>query len=162
MKIRDAVEADLPEILAIYNEIIINSTAVYSDDPATLEERTDWWRGRTAHGYPVIVACNETGIMGFASFGEFRARSGYRYSVESTVHVHANCRGQGVGTQLIEALLSRARLLGKHTMIAAIDSTNKGSIHLHERLGFTQAGYLHEAAYKFGHWLDVVLMQYHL
>jgi phosphinothricin acetyltransferase len=108
LQIRDATEADLPGLVAIYNEIIATSTAIYSNEPVTLADRREWWRARVAQGYPVLVATDASGVSGFASFGDFRAWPGYRFTVEHSVHVRADCRGQGVGTQLIKALLPRA------------------------------------------------------
>ncbi|HUA77885.1 MAG TPA: GNAT family N-acetyltransferase [Acetobacteraceae bacterium] len=163
MLIRDATEADLPAILAIYNDVIRTTTAVYTEEPLTLEDRRTWFRGRVASGYPVLVATEEASpetVIALASFGDFRAwPDGYRHTVEHSVHVAAPSRGQGIGTALVTALLPRAAVLGKHMMIGAIDAGNEGSIRMHERLGFVRAGTLREVGTKFGRWLDVVFMQ---
>src|SRR5580698_7380258 len=98
--IAEAVEDDLPGLLAIYNDVIASSTAVYSDQPVTLEERRQWWQARRAQGYPVLVARDAQGVAGFASFGDFRSWPGYRYTVEHSVHVRAAGRGQGIGSLL--------------------------------------------------------------
>jgi phosphinothricin acetyltransferase len=95
MLIRDAVKEDLPALLAIYNDVIATSTAVYVDQPTTLDERRAWWQGRVAAGYPVLVAEDESGVIGFAPFGDFRPRPGYRFTVEHSVYVRADCRGRG-------------------------------------------------------------------
>ena len=158
-EVRDATVEDLPGLLEIYNEVIATSTAVYSDRPATLEERTEWWRARTAAGYPVLVLSDSGGIAGFSTFGDFRSWPGYRYTVEHTVHVRADCRGRGIGRTLLEALFPRAAALGKHVMIAGIDAANEASIRFHARLGFVQCAHLREVGFKFGRWLDLVLMQ---
>jgi L-amino acid N-acyltransferase YncA len=155
----DALVEDLPGLLAIYNDVIATSTAVYSDRPVTLEDRTDWWRNRTAAGYPVLVARDALGVAGFSTFGDFRTWPGYRYTVEHTVHVRADCRGRGVGRALLEALFPRAAALGKHVMIAGIDAANADSIRFHARLGFVQCAHLREVGFKFERWLDLVLMQ---
>src|ERR1700685_2865170 len=141
METRDAQADDLPDILAIYNDVIATSTAVFSDAPATLDDRTAWWKSRVSQQYPVLVATDATGIIGFSSFGDFRSWPGYRFTVEHTVHVRADCRGQGVGTQLVQALLPRAAACNKHVMIAGVDAANAASIRFHERLGFTQVGH---------------------
>ncbi len=155
----DAVEADLPGILAIYNDVIATSTAVYSEIPVTLENRQEWFRGRVAQGYPVIVARDDMGVAGYATFGDFRSWPGYRFTVEHSVHVRADRRGAGIGSQLVEALLPRARALGKHVMIGGIDADNAPSIRMHERLGFERTAHMKEVGRKFDRWLDLVFMQ---
>lgn len=159
MIIREATPEDLPAILAIYNEVILTSTAVYCDDPVALEERTRWFEGRRAQGYPVLVAEAEGQIAGYASFGDFRTFPGYRFSVEHSVHLAPAFRGRGTGSALVEALLPHARALGKHVMIAAVDAANQGSIRFHERLGFKEVARMPEVGYKFGRWLDLVMLQ---
>lgn len=159
LAVRDATEADLPGLVAIYNEVIATSTAIYSSEPVTFANRLEWWRTRVAQGYPVLVAADASGVMGFASFGDFRTWPGYRFTVEHSVHVRADCRGQGVGTQLLQALLPRAAACDKHVMIGGVDAANAASIRFHERLGFTQVGHLREVGYKFERWLDLVFLQ---
>ena len=159
IEVRDASADDLPAILAIYNDVIATTTAVYRDDPATLDDRQAWWEARVAQGYPVLVADDGGAILGFASFGDFRAWPGYRFTVEHTVHVRSDCRGQGVGHELMIALLARGRVLRKHVMMAGVDAENMGSIRFHERLGFERVGHLREVGFKFGRRLDLVFMQ---
>jgi L-amino acid N-acyltransferase YncA len=160
MIIRSAETHDLPRILAIYNEVIATSTAVYATQPASLEERTDWHEQRRQRGFPVLVAAEGDSVLGFSSFGEFRgAWSGYRYSVEHSVHVRADARGKNVGRLLVEALFPLAAAQGKHLMIGAVDAANEGSIRFHERLGFERVGHFKEVGHKFGRWLDLVFMQ---
>ena len=159
MELRDAADDDLAGIVAIYNEVIATSTAVYSSTPVTLEERRQWRCARIESGYPVLVAADESGVIGFSTFGDFRSWPGSRYTVEHTVHVRADRRGSGVGTKLLEALFPRAAALGKHMMIAGVDAANTASIRFHERLGFEQAGCLREVGHKFGRWLDLVFLQ---
>src|SRR5579872_2947753 len=108
MELRDATEPDLQGLLAIYNEVLATSTAIFSSVPVTLEDRYAWWRGRTASGYPVLVAADDSGVLGFATFGDFRSWPGYRFTVEHSVHVRSDRRGRGVGGQLVKALLTRA------------------------------------------------------
>ena len=159
MELRDLAEEDLAGLVAIYNDVIATSTAVYSSTPVTLEDRRQWWRARVAAGYPVLVAVDASGVTGFSTFGDFRAWPGYRFTVEHTVHVRADRRGSGVGTKLVEALFPRADFLGKHMMIAGVDAANNASIRFHERLGFEQAGCLREVGHKFDRWLDLVFLQ---
>jgi L-amino acid N-acyltransferase YncA len=158
--VRHARDADLPSILAIYNEVIVSSTAVYSLETTSLEERTKWFRARVAAGFPVLVAEFDRSIVGFASFGEFRGVwPGYRYSVEHSVHVRFDVRGHGIGTRLTAALFPLAAAMGKHVMIGGIDATNEVSLRMHARLGFEKVAHFREVGHKFGRWLDLVFMQ---
>jgi L-amino acid N-acyltransferase YncA len=157
--IRDAVRQDLPEILAIYNEVIRNSTAVYSEVEFTPARGETWFETKAEQGFPFIVACDAGGVAGFGTFGDFRAWPCYRYSVEHSVHVRSDRRGQGIGRALVVELIGRARTAHKHVMLAGIDADNTVSIGLHESLGFRQVGHLHEVGFKFGRWLDLVFLE---
>jgi phosphinothricin acetyltransferase len=159
LEIRDAREDDLPAILDIYNDVVATSTAIYRDEPATLEDRRAWWEARVTEGHAVLVAADGAEVVGFAAFGGFRPWPGYRYTVEHSVHVRADRRGQGVGVALMQPLLARAVALGMHVMIAGVDADNDASLRFHERLGFSRVAHLHEVGFKFGRWLDLVLMQ---
>ena len=160
MLVRDAAAADLPAILAIYNDVVASSTAIYAVQPSTLEERRAWFDGRRAAGFPVLVGVEGAQVLGYSSFGEWRgAWAGYRHTVEHSVHVRAGRRGQGLGQQLVEALFPLAQAKGVHVMIGAIDAANDGSIRFHRRLGFTEAGHFREVGRKFDRWLDLVFMQ---
>lgn len=152
---------DLPQILAIYNEVIRNSTAVYSEEEFTLARGKAWFEAKTQAqtGFPFIVARDDTGVAGFGTFGEFRAWPCYRHSVEHSVHVRKDRRGQGIGRALVVELLARAAHSSKHVMIAGIDADNEVSIGLHQSLGFTIVGHFHEVGFKFGRWLDLVFLQ---
>jgi L-amino acid N-acyltransferase YncA len=158
MLIRDATEADLPGILEIYNHVIATSNAVYTETPSTLEDRQAWFAVRRATNFPVLVA-DDRGVLGFASFGDFRPWPGYALSVEHSVHVSAMARGRGIGTALVQRLIEEAQTRGKHVMIAGVDATNAASIALHRKLEFTEVGVLREVARKFSTWLDLLLMQ---
>ena len=166
--VRDASTGDVPGILAIYNDVIATSTAVYREDPVTLDDRLQWFHARQAQSYPVLVASaagasaeatDDTGILGFASYGDFRTWPGYRFSVEHTVHIRADQRGRGVGTLLMRALILRAVKQGKHVMIGGVDADNEASLRFHERLGFQRAAQLRQVGIKFGRWLDLVFVQ---
>jgi L-amino acid N-acyltransferase len=150
---------DLAEILGIYNEVIRNSTAVYQEVELSAERGEAWFAAKLASGYPFLVARDASGVVGFGSFGEFRAWPCYRHSVEHSVHVRADRRGQGLGRALVIELMSRAAALQKHVMIAGIDADNAASIKLHESLGFAKVGHFHEVGFKFGRWLDLVFLQ---
>jgi L-amino acid N-acyltransferase YncA len=157
--IDNASRRDLPQILHIYNEVIRNSTAVYSEEEFTPARGETWFDAKVDHGYPVIVVRDPSGIAGFGTFGEFRAWPCYRHSVEHSVHVRADRRGQGIGRALVLELLARAAASSKHVMIAGIDADNAVSIGLHRSLGFAAVGHFHEVGFKFGRWLDLVFMQ---
>jgi L-amino acid N-acyltransferase YncA len=157
--VSDAARTQLPEILDIYNEVIRNTTAVYSDEEVTLANREAWFDARVELGFPVLVASDDSGVLGFATFGEFRAWPCYRHSVEHSVHVRADCRRRGIGRALVLALLERAGRMQKHVMIAGIDADNTVSIRLHQSLGFTVVGHFREVGFKFGRWLDLKFLQ---
>ncbi len=147
-------------MVAIYNEVIRTSTAIYREEPATLAERATWNETRKTNGYPLLVArTDDTAVAGFATFGDFRPWPGYRFTVEHSVHIADGHRGQGIGTALMGVLLERAAALGKHVMVAGIDADNAGSIRMHERLGFERTGHLKQVGWKFDRWLDLVFMQ---
>jgi phosphinothricin acetyltransferase len=160
MQIRDAVQADFEEIAAIYNDVLTHSTAIYNDRPASVADRITWWRMRLEQHYPVLVATDGERIFGFASYGDFRSWPGYRFTVEGTVHIASELRGQGVGSLLLKALIVQARQAGKHSMIAGVDSENTASLRFLERFGFERAGHLREVGYKFDRFLNLVLLQY--
>ncbi|PZU95469.1 MAG: GNAT family N-acetyltransferase [Chelatococcus sp.] len=157
--IRPARDGDLAAILAIYNTVIASSTAVYTDTPATLEDRRDWLRARAGQGYPVLVAEASGEVAGYATFGDFRPWPGYRHTVEHSVHIRDDQRGKGLGSGLVTALFPIAAGLGKHVMVAGIDAANHGSLRMHERLGFVEVGRFREVGRKFDRWLDLVFLQ---
>jgi len=160
IRVRAATADDLPAMTAIYNEVVVNSTAIYSFQSSSLDERREWFGVRSGGGWPVLAALRGDEVVGYASFAEFRgAWPGYQHSVEHSVYVRADCRHQGIGSQLVQALLPIAAALGKHVMIGGIDAANAGSLRLHERLGFERVAHFREVGRKFGRWLDLVFVQ---
>lgn len=157
--LRAARAEDLPEILAIHNDVIATSNAIFSEQPDTLEGRLDWFEQRTGAGLPVLVAERGGEVLGFASYGPFRPWQGYRETVEHSLHVRADSRRLGLGRTLLEALISHARDARLNVMVAGIDGENSASIALHRSLGFRQVGLMPEVAIKHGQRLDLVLMQ---
>jgi phosphinothricin acetyltransferase len=148
-------------ILEIFNEAIANSTALYEYRPYPPDKMIAWFADKQAGRYPVIGAVDdESGVLlGFASYGVFRARPAYKYSVEHSVYVHAHHRGQGVGRALLEKIIAAATAQHYHVMIGGIDAENVASIALHEQFGFVHAGTITQAGYKFGRWLDLAFYQ---
>ena len=157
--VRDATRQDLPEILRIYNEVIRNSTAVYSEIEFTKARGDSWLDAKAEQGFPFIVAQTDVGIVGFGTFGEFRAWPCYRHTVEHSVHIRADRRGLGLGRTLLLELIARAKVMQKHVMIAGIDADNAISIGLHRSLGFREVGHFHEVGFKFGRWLDLKFLE---
>ena len=162
MHIREATVSDLGEITEIYNDIVLTSTAIYNDRPVTLEDRLAWWSARLEQGYPVLVAQDEGSVAGFASFGDFRAWPGYRFTVEGTVHIRSGLRGRGVGTALLQELIRLAQEKGKHTLVAGVDAENAASLRFLTRFGFEQVAHFREVGFKFGRFLDLIFLQYWL
>ena len=159
IRIRTAREDDLPRLLEIYNDIIINTTAVYDYEPHTIEMRKQWWETKKTQGFPVFVAEDEGKISGFSSIGPFRAWAAYKFSVENSVYVASDARGKGIGKLLIPPLLDASKSLGMHTVIAGIDATNEASIKLHKRFGFEEVAYFKQVGWKFERWLDLKFLQ---
>jgi phosphinothricin acetyltransferase len=159
MTVRPAVEADVPAITAIYNDAVRHTTAIWNDTVVDEANRHAWREARLAAGYPVLVAEHDGAVVAYGSFGDFRAFDGYRFTVEHSVYVTAAARRRGIASALVTALVGEARALGKHVMIAGIAADNDASIALHARLGFVETGRMPEVGFKFGRWLDLVLMQ---
>ena len=160
MIVRDASEAELAGILAIYNHAVAHSTAIWNDVLVDLDNRREWWRGRIGAGFPVLVSVDAEGmVLGYASYGPFRPFDGYRQTVEHSVYVAENARRRGVATALLASLEARVRAAGMHVMVGGIAADNEASLDLHRRLGFSETGRLPEVGQKFGRWLDLVFMQ---
>ncbi|MBC7957530.1 MAG: N-acetyltransferase [Cytophagales bacterium] len=147
-------------ILAIFNEAIVNSTALYDYKLRTPESMVGWFAAKRAGGFPVVGFENDAGeLLGFASYGTFRAWPAYKYSVEHSIYVHQDHRGQGLGRKLLEAIVAAAYERNVHTLIGGIDAANEASIALHQNLGFEHAGTIRQAGFKFGRWLDLAFYQ---
>lgn len=147
-------------ILAILNDAIVHSTALYDYKPRSAESMLSWFAAKRNGGFPVIGMEDETGqLQGFASYGSFRAWPAYKYTVEHSIYIHKDHRGHGLGRLLLEELVAQARRHDVHVMVAGIDATNAASVALHERLGFQHAGTIRQAGFKFGRWLDLAFYQ---
>jgi L-amino acid N-acyltransferase len=159
ISVRSARETDLPEILSIYNDIILTTTAVYQYETYTLDMRTAWFEAKLEAGYPVFVAESEGAVAGFSSIGPFRAWQAYKYTVENSVYVAASQRGRGIGKLLLAPLISTAREKELHAIIAGVDASNAASLHLHAGFGFEEVAHFRQVGYKFGRWLDLKFLE---
>jgi L-amino acid N-acyltransferase len=159
IQIRHAVENDLPQILDIYNDVIVNTTAVYDYEPHTMEMRKTWFKTKKEQGFPVFVAEEAGKILGLSSIGPFRAWAAYKYSVENSVYVASDARGKGIGKLLIPPLIDAAKELKLHTIIAGIDAANEASIKLHKHFGFEEVAHFKQVGWKFERWLDLKFLQ---
>lgn len=147
-------------ILEIFNEAILNSTALYDYHPRTMDNMVGWFKAKEVSNFPVIGAVSASGkLLGFASYGSFRAWPAYKYSVEHSVYIHQDHRGCGLGKALMQKLIEKAIEQEYHLMIGGIDAVNSASISLHETLGFNHAGTIMQAGFKFGRWLDLAFYQ---
>ncbi len=160
MDIRDAKLTDLPEIQAIYAHHVLHGTGTFEENPPSVEEITERFEKVVRPGWAWLVATDATGVLGYTYYTQFRDRTAYRYTVENSIYVRDDVRGQGVGKALVQELIDRAAAQGFRQMIAVIgDSENVGSIGVHASLGFHHTGILRASGIKFGRWLDVVYMQ---
>ncbi len=159
-RIRPAQETDLPAIVDIYNQAVRDTTAIWNDKEVDLNNRVAWFRDRLAAGFPVIVAVNKADeAIAYASYGPFRPFDGYAKTIENSIYVAPAAHGQGLGKLLLQALIDHASGAGFHIMVAAIEAENTISIRLHEKFGFSETGRMPQVGYKFGRFLDLVLLQ---
>ncbi|WP_233848934.1 GNAT family N-acetyltransferase [Paraburkholderia sp. HD33-4] len=148
------------EILDIFNDAILNSTALYEYKPRTMQTMAGWFDAKKAGGFPVIgVEDNDGKLLAFGSYGSFRPFPANKYTVEHSVYVQKDQRGRGLGRVVMQEIVAAARQNDLHALIGGIDSTNAGSIALHERLGFRHVGTLPHVGFKFGRWLDLAFYQ---
>lgn len=158
--IRPASEADLPVITAIYDHAVRTGTATFELESPDLAEMTQRFRTLTGRGFPYLVATLGRDVAGYAYAGPYRARPAYRFTVENSIYLDSSAQGHGIGTALLQALIAAAEARGFRQMIAVIgDSANAASIGLHRKAGFRMVGTLDNSGFKFGRWLDTVLMQ---
>lgn len=163
ISLRDAIVADIPAITAIYRESVLNGIGTYELEPPTEAEMLSRFETVTRQNFPYLVAVNEAGnVVGYAYGSPFRTRPAYRYLVEDSIYVAADGRGLGVGSILLDALMSRSAELGLRQMIAVIGGGNPASVALHEKAGFKHVGRMPASGFKFGQWVDTVLMQLEL
>ena len=157
--VRPVAESNLPAVLEIHNDAVLNTTAIWSVHPVDLANRRAVWAERQHKGYAFLGAFEGGTLLGYATFGDFRPHDGYHKTVEHSIYVHKDCRRRGAARALMGPLIEAARTAGKHVMVGGIDASNTGSIRLHESFGFTAAGLLPEVGDKFGRYLDLLFMQ---
>ena len=159
-QIRLAVEADLPAITAIYDREVRENTATFELTPPDLAEMTRRFRALLDGGFPYLAATQGGDLLGYAYAGSYRPRPAYRFTVENSVYLAPSAQRRGIGTQLLQRLIAECASRGHRQMIAVIgDSANAGSIGLHRRCGFAMIGTHPHVGFKFGRWLDTVMMQ---
>lgn len=159
MHIRIAGEPDIKSILSIINYEITHSTSIYDYEPRTLEMQMAWFEQKQSDKMPVIVAEEHEQVLGFATYGSFRPKIAYRFSVEHSIYVDHRKTGSGIGSLLMMHLIDLARTAGFHTMIAGVDASNRSSYEFHRKHGFTEVARFKEVGYKFDRWLDLIFMQ---
>ena len=160
ISIRDARDSDLEAIRAIFNDAVLNTTAIWMDATVDLANRQAWLAARRQQGYPVLVAVDaDDTLLGYAAYGDWRPFDGFCNTVENSLYISAEQRGRGLGVRLLGALIECARADGKHVMVAAIESGNAASFGLHQRFGFAITGQMPQVGRKFGRWLDLTFMQ---
>lgn len=159
MNIRNATPIDAAEIAEIYNDAVVNTTAIWNDRTVDALDRTRWMTERQQAGFVVLVAEEEGRVLGYAAYGPWRAFDGYKQTVEHSIYVHKDARGKGLGRDLMKALIEAAKSNGIHVMLGGIEAGNAASIALHETFGFTETARMPQVGQKFGRWLDLVFLQ---
>jgi L-amino acid N-acyltransferase YncA len=161
MMVRQASSADCVAIASLLNAFLATTSIEWTDEPRTVQDVAEWLHEHET----VLVAAEGDQIVGVAAFGWFRdvvKWPGYRFTVENTIHVRQDRWGSGVGRELMREVIEEAHTSGKHTMVAAVDGANEGSIRFHQRLGFVEVAHMPEIGAKFGRWQDLVILQLHL
>ncbi len=159
MLIRAVKDTDLPAILEIHNEAILNTTAIWSYHPVDLTNRATLLAERQAKGYAFLGAFEGETLTGYGSFGDFRPHDGYCRTVEHSIYVHKDHQRKGIARALMLELMPAAAKAGKHVMLGGLDATNAASIALHKSLGFVETARMPQVGYKFDRYLDLVFVQ---
>lgn len=160
LRIRPSTEQDLPSIQAIYEHAVLHGTGTFETEVPELAEMARRRQEVLSRGLPWLVAESDGRVLGYAYANYFRPRMAYRFCLEDSIYLHPDSQGKGVGRLLLAELIARCEAAGARQMLAVIgDSENTGSIGLHSALGFEHTGVLRNSGWKFGRWLDVVLMQ---
>ncbi|MFH5185425.1 GNAT family N-acetyltransferase [Paenibacillus sp. TAB 01] len=158
MNVRRAAKQDVAAIVEIYNEAVLNTVATFDTVPRTLEQQEAWF---DAHGerHPILVAELDGAVVGWASLNPYSDRLAYERTAELSLYIHSSHRGQGIGQQLMTAVLETGKAAGLHTVLSRITEGNASSIYMHEKYGFAHVGVMKEVGTKFDRLLDVIMMQ---
>jgi phosphinothricin acetyltransferase len=160
MKIINCSTEYSQQILDIFNEAILNSTALYDYSPRPIESMVNWFNIKKTKNFPVIGLIDDQGrLLGFGSYGTFRAWPAYKYSIEHSLYIQKDHRGQGLGKILLSELIKIAQDQNYHCLIGGIDSSNESSVKLHKQAGFEFCGRIKQAGFKFSKWLDLDFYQ---
>jgi len=160
MRVRESVETDMPAVQAIYAHHVLHGLASFEEVPPSVEELTRRRAEILARGLPYLVADIDGRVVGYSYASSYRARSAYRFTLEDSVYVEAGRVGQGIGRALLSATVERCEGFGYRQMIAVMgDGANRPSIKRHGGLGFAMVGTLPAVGFKFGRWVDSVMMQ---
>jgi phosphinothricin acetyltransferase len=159
IEIRDATMADAEAIRAIYNDAVLNTTAVFDYVAREPQAQRDWMQMKADQNLPVLVATDDDTVVGYSSYGQFRPWPAFLYTAENAIYIAPGRRGQGIGQTLLGALIAVAKQRGLRSMVAAITAENAASLHLHEKLGFQRTGLIRDSGWKFDRWLDLVFLQ---
>lgn len=159
MNIRKAKQADLPVLVSIYNQAVLQTTATFDLEPVSVESRQSWFDEHTDDRFPLIVAEEGSNIMGYASLSTYRQKEAYNRTAEISVYIDEQYHGKGLGKQLLAHIIEMARALDYHVIIAGITGGNDISIRLHEQFGFVKCGEMREVGFKFDSWQDVLFYQ---
>jgi L-amino acid N-acyltransferase YncA len=160
IQVLPAERRHLQEILDIYNDAVLKTTASYDYEPRTLEHRTVWFEDHQKINLPIFVAVGASGkVLGWSALNPYHSRIGYQFTTENSIYIVEDQRGKGIGKLLMQPLIDGARTRGFHAIIAVIDAANEASIRLHARFGFEKVGHFKEVGFKFGRWLDVAYLE---
>lgn len=160
LTLRPSQDGDIPAITAIYGHHVLHATGTFETEPPSAADMAARRADVLAKGLPYLVAEREGEVLGFAYCQWFKPRPAYRFSAEDSIYLHPDAAGQGLGKQLLATLVERAEAVGVRKLIAVIgDSGNAGSIGVHRSLGFQKVGVIQSCGWKFGRWLDIVLME---
>lgn len=160
MQIIDCTTDHASQILAILNDAILHSTALYDYQPRTMESMTAWFDSKRRGNYPVVGIINDDNqLMAFGSYGPFRAWPAYKYTIEHSLYVQKEHRGKGLGKQILAELIKQAERQDYHCLMAGIDASNAASRNLHQTFGFAFCGRMRQVGFKFNQWLDLEFYQ---
>lgn len=157
--IRHATLEDVPALLEIHNWAVRELDAIWSEVEDTLEQRIAWFHARQTSAYPILIGVDADGaLLGYASYGQFRPKSGYALTMEHSIYLYPQAQGTGLARALMQQLIDEAKASGMHVLVAVIEAKNTASVRFHEKFGFEKTGFMAETGFKHGQWLSQVNM----